>query len=453
MTIIEYMFVTSALLGVVVFIVYTRGMASVEGYCATFLGLAIFGDTVTLFLDYLFQPSALLLGPDEFTFRLYPGWVHILALLALMAGLFLTDPRPLRIGRGFSERELDFLAYTGSALVLIGLIMSVVAIILTHAFSASNFFRGLDQFRSGATGEAGGFWYRGADIADFGFALILPSQRKNLRFFLILGCMFCVSFFLRANKGGLETPILWAALGLYTYNPSRFRSLAKLQIAFCCLVLIVVGIGVKVELLKTDHSSKDMTTSMFGPIQTRWGDQGLYRGWCQFINFLPKYHYLFDGHREGIFAITAWVPKFITGSRADLPGLGLGFMVHADQHTYKGESPSVGLVGSAYADDKLFSAIAYMLATGVVLGILRRYAAGPSSPVQWHISYLAFALFGGLSAEAGISDFFYTFFLTLAATGLAHLIVVALFKRKLHSTPTPRGYVAPPQFSARRFPA
>ena len=453
MTIIEYILVTSALLGVVFFIIYRQGMASVEGYCATFIGLAIFGDTINLLADDFFQRSTLLLGPDEFTFRLYPGFVHILAFLALIAGLFLANPKPIRIGRGFSEPELDFIAYTGSALVLIGLTMAIVTIILTHAFSASNFFHSLDTFRTGKTGESGGFWYRGADIADFGFALILPSQRKNFRMFLILGCMFFVSFFLRANKGGLEMPILWTALGLYTYNPRRFWSFAKLRIAIYCLVLIVLGIGVKVELLKIDQSSRDMTTSMLGPIQNRWGDQGLYRGWCQFINLLPKYHYLFQGHPEGMFAITAWVPKFITGSRMDLPGYGLGFMVHADQHTYKNESPSLGLVGSAYADDRLFSVISYMLAAGIVLGLLRRFAAGPHSPIQWHISYFALALFGGLSAEAGISNFFYTFFLTLGATGLAHLVVVALFKRKLHSALHEWQYVLPQHSSTTRLPA
>jgi hypothetical protein len=452
MSLVEYLFLTSGLLGLLFLIVRKQGMASVEGYCATFLFLAIIGDTANLLADYFFQPGTLLLGPDEFTFRLYPGFVHILALLALMAGLFLTNPKPLRIGRAFSEPELNFVAYTGAALVLIGLAMSLVAVILTHAYSASNFFHGLDTFRAGQTGEAGGFWYRGADIADFGFALILPSQRKNVRFVLVLTAMFAVSFFLRANKGGLETPILWAGLGLYTFNPRRFWSFAKLRVAVCCLAAILVGIGIKVELLMSGPSSQSLTASMFGPIQTRWGDQGLYRGWCQFINLLPKYHYLFQGHPEGVFAVTAWVPKFITGTRADLPGQGLGFMVHADAHTYKGESPSLGLVGSAYADDKLFSTIIYMLIIGLFLGFLRRYAAGSRSPMQWRISYLAFALFGGLSAEAGISDLLYTFFLTFAATGLAHVIVVALFKRKLHSGSSQPHYVLPQDFPRRRVP-
>jgi|SRR5579875_3885165 len=452
MNLLEYLFVTFSLLGVIFFIVKKHSIASVEGYCALFLGLAIIGDTVNLLVDYFFQPGTLLLGPDEFTFRLYPGLVHILALLVLLAGLFLANPKPAPIGRRFSEAELDFTACTGAALVSIGLSMSLVAILLTHAYSATNFFHGLDTFRAGQAGQAGGFWYRGADIADFGFALILPSQRKNFRFFLTLGAMLTVSFFLRANKGGFETPILWAALGLYIYNPRRFWSFAKLRVAICCLAAILIGIGIKVELLMTSPSSQSMTVSTFGPIQNRWGDQGLYRGWCQFINLLPKYHYLFEGHPEGVFAITAWVPKFITGTRADLPGLGLGFMVHADGHTYKGEAPSLGLVGSVYADDKLFSVITYMLLIGLLLGLLRRYAAGLRSPMQWRISYLAFALFGGLSAEAGISDLLYTFFLTFAATGLAHLIVVALFKRKLHSGSPQLHYVLS-EFSSKRSPA
>lgn len=453
MNLIEYLLVTSALLGVVFFIVYRQGMASAEGYCATFLGLAIFGDTVNLLVDYIFQPETLLLGPDEFTFRLYPGFVHIIALIALMAGLFLSNPRPARLSRTFSKSDLDFLAYTGSAMVFIGLSMSLVAIILTHAFSASNFFHGLDTFRAGKTGESGGFWYKGADIADFGFALILPSQRKNLRFFFVLCGMFAISFFLRANKGGFETPILWAGLLLYTFNRPRFRSFAKLRVGICCLALILLGIGVKVELLMNKPGSQSLWLSIIGPIQTRWGDQGLYRGWCQFINLLPKYHYLFEGHPSGLFAITAWVPKFIAGDRAILPGQGLGFMIHADQHTYKGETPSLGLVGTVYADDKLFTVITYMLITGVFLGLVRRWAAGWNSAMQWRICYLAFSLFGGLSAEAGILGILYTFFLTFTAAGLAHIIVIALFKRKLHSPPAARTYIIVPEATTRNAPA
>jgi hypothetical protein len=259
----------------------------------------------------------------------------------------------------------------------------------------------------------------------FGMALILPSLRKmGARFLMLLVAMMLVSFFLRANKGGFETPILWTALVLHTYNPRRFWSLAKPRIVLVCLVIALVGIGVKVELLAVEAKPltlETMTMSIVGPIEDRWGDQGLYRGYCQFINFLPKYHYLFEGYREGVYALTeAWVPRAIHPSKRTQPTEGLGYMIHADAHTYRDETPSIELVGSVYADNGFYSLTAY----------------------QWHISYLSFALFGGLSAEAGITGMIYSFILTFAATGVAHLAVLGLYKRKLHAGAVPMHFVA-----------
>jgi hypothetical protein len=447
MDIFEFVILSFCNLAFIYWIVKKQGMASVEGYCAAFLGMAVLTDNLKLLFDYFFQRGTLLLGADEFNFRAYPTIVHIVALIVLMAGLFLGSPKPEPISRDFSAAELEFVAYTGVGLLVLGLILAGMTISLTHAFSAATFFGGLDSFRGGDPGETGGFFYRGADIAVFGMALILPSLRKmGARFLLLLVAMMLVSFFLRANKGGFETPILWTALVLHTYNPRRFWSLAKPRIVLVCLVIALVGIGVKVELLAVEAKPltlETMTMSIVGPIEDRWGDQGLYRGYCQFINFLPKYHYLFEGYREGVYALTeAWVPRAIHPSKRTQPTEGLGYMIHADAHTYRDETPSIELVGSVYADNGFYSLTAYLLIVGFLLGILRRYATGRRSAIQWHISYLSFALFGGLSAEAGITGMIYSFILTFAATGVAHLAVLGLYKRKLHAGAVPMHFVA-----------
>jgi hypothetical protein len=248
-----------------------------------------------------------------------------------------------------------------------------------------------------------------------------------------------VSFFLRANKGGLEIPILWTALVLHTYNRRQFWSLAKPRVVLFCLVISLVGVGAKVELLRNEIEpvtlktlTKTITQAIFAPIATRFSDEGNFRGFCQFINLWPEYRYLFQGYPEGIDALTSWIPRALDPNKRSQPTRGFGFMVHADAHTYPDETPAIGLVGSAYADDAFYSLTAYLLVAGLFLGILRRYAAGRRSALQWHISYLCFALFGGLSAESGITSVLYLFFLTFGATGLAHLAVVGLFKRKLH---------------------
>jgi hypothetical protein len=447
MDIFEFVVLSFCNLGLICWIVKRQGIASVEGYCAVFLGMAVFTDNVQLLFDYFFQPGTLVLGPDEFSFRTYPTIVHIVALTVLMAGLLFGNPKPEPIKRNLSGAELDFVAHTGVMLLVLGLIFAGATVYLTRAFSAANFFRGLDTFRGGDPGSTGGFFYRGADIAVFGMALILPSLRKKGPFLFVLLGMMSVSFFLRANKGGLELPLLWAALVMYTYNPIRFRSLVKPKIILACLVIALLGIGIKVELMAKEDQPwtlETLTDSIVGPMQGRWGDQGLYRGYCQFIESLPRYHYLFDGYREGMYALTeAWVPRALNPNKRTQPSEGLGFMIHADAHAYREETPSIELVGSVYADNGFYSLTAYLLIVGALLGTLRRYTAGRRTALQWHISYLCFALFQGLSAEAGIAGVIYTFLLTFGITSIVHLAVVVIFKRRLEAGTLPNRFLVP----------
>jgi hypothetical protein len=435
MDIFEFTVVSFCNLAVCFWVVKRQGMASVEGYCAAFLGMAALTDNLSLLYDYFFQAMTLPLGAGEFNLRVYPTTVHIVAVIVLMAGLFLANPKPQPIGRDFSTAELNFVAYTGMALLVLGLVLTGFTIALTQAYSASNFFGGLDKFRGDDPGPTGGFYYHGANIAVFGMALMLPGLRKKSRFILVFGAMLLVSFFLKANKGGFETPMLWTAMVLHTYNRRRFWSLAKPRIIVACLILAVAGIAIKGKLkIDKEVTFETIRKDTVGMIGTRWGDDGVFRGWCQFISLRPQYSYLFQGHAEAVVALTNWIPRALSPDHIKTqPTTGLGFMIHSDYHVYPHETPSAGLVGTAYADDEFYSLTAYLLIIGLFLGILRRYAADRQNALHWQISYLCFALFQGLSAEAGITAILYTFILTFTATGLCHLAVAGIFKYKLSS--------------------
>ncbi|MBV9295519.1 MAG: hypothetical protein JO145_08090 [Acidobacteriaceae bacterium] len=436
MDIFQFIVLSFCNLALIFWIIRRQGLASVEGYCAAYIGAAVLTDNLKLLFDYFVQPETLVLGAAEFNFRAYPTVVHIVALLVLMAGLYLGNSKPQPITRQCSADELDFVAYTGMALLVVGLIMSAIAIYLTGAYNAVSYFSTLDNFRGGDPGKSGGFWYRGADVAVFGLALIMAGWGKTwLRLSFVLFAMVLAEFFLKANKGGAEIAVLFAAITLYTYNPSRFRSIAKPRVVLALAALSVLGIGVKFSLIKeTAFTWKNLSGSIVGPIEARWGDQGLYRGYCEFVNLLPKYQYLFRGYREGMFALTeAWVPRDINTEKRDQPTKGLGFMIHADKHTYKEETPSIELVGSVFADNGFYTLTAYLIIVGFLLGVLRKYAAGTQSSLQWHIAYVCFALFGGLSPEAGITTLMYTFIFTFGITGVAHLIVVGMFTRRFRS--------------------
>ena len=437
MDILEFLILSFCNLAVIGWIVRRQGIVSVEGYCVAWIGMAVFTDNAKLLFDCFFQPSALVLGADEFHFRAFPTFVHIIALIVLLAGLFLGNPKQEPVRRRLSGAELEFIGYTGVFLLFLGLTFSAVTIYLTRAYQATNFFTALDAFRGGDPGRSSGFWYRGADISVFGMGLMLASLGKTaVRFYALLAGMVSVSFFLRANQGGVEFAVLWAILILYTYNRNRYAEILRPSLVVVGLVIALLGIGFKSQLLKGDvqpQTLEAMTDRIVGPVEARWGEQGLYRGYCQFINLLPKYHYLFDGYREGWYALTqAWIPRALRSDKSDQPTVGLGYMVHSDFHEYYTETPSVELVGSVYADDGFYTLTAYLLLVGFLLGLLRRFSAGQNSALQWHVSYVAFGLFGGLSAESGIAGIIYTFLLTFGITGVAHLFVVGVFKRRLH---------------------
>ena len=431
---LEFLVLSFCNIALLCWLMKRQGITSVEGYCALFVGMDVLTDNIQLLFDYYFRPGILPLGANEVAFRSYPTFVHIIGLLVLIAGLFLGNPKPLSISRQSLPAELEFVAHTGRVLLIIGLVLAAIAVYLTHSFSAVNFFHTLDTMRSGEAGQTtGGFFYRGADIAIFGLALILPSVRNMRRFVLVLVSMLAISFFLRANKGGFETPILWAAMALYTYNPRRLFSLVKPRIMSACLLIALLGIGVKVQLLSVDGGSlsfQRFTDGTVGAMATRWGDNGIYRGYCQFVNTLPIHEDLFKDYSVAKFVLTAWIPRAINQSKQAQPTKGLGFMVHADAHTYEDETPAIGLVGSVYADNGFYSLAAYMLIIGFLLGLLRRYTASRRSALQWHIFYLNFALFGGLSPESGIFGILYVLLLALSVTGLAHLVVLGMFMRK-----------------------
>ncbi|MGA8028862.1 MAG: hypothetical protein WB992_17105 [Bryobacteraceae bacterium] len=443
MDLFEFIVLTFVNLAVIYWIVKRQGINSSEGYCAAFIFMAVITDALMLLYDYFFQPGNLPLGADEITFRLYPTFIHIVGMLVLMAGLFLGNPKPEPVTREFSEVDLDFIAYTGVALLIFGLILTAFAVYFTGAYGGSRgYFESLDTMRSGSNpGKMGGFWLRGGDFAVFGTCLMLAGWgRVGLRFVLSFIVMMIISFVLKPNKGGFETAFVWAALVLYTYNPRRFRSLIKPRIILVASIVAIAGIGLKIEMRGSGHGSLNWEGTggnALKAIETRWGDQGLYRGYCQFVNLAPRYHYLFTDYRIARYTlIDGWIPRFIYPSKQEHPLMGLGYLFYADQHSYKNETPATGLVGSVYADGGLYTLIPYLLITGFVIGVLRRYAAGQRSPLQWHIPYINFVIFAGLSPEAGILGIVYTIIFAFSITTLAHLAVLGFFKNKLKSRPT-----------------
>ncbi|HEV2495913.1 MAG TPA: hypothetical protein VG204_23015 [Terriglobia bacterium] len=430
MPVLEFAVLATLDLSLIVLILRKWGLASAEGLCMAYAFMAVVTDHLELLFDYLARPGNLILGVHEFEFRVYPTVVHIIGLLALTAGLLVFSSRPRSVALEMSEAGTALLRRTGIAIVVVGLVFLGVACYLAGAYPGPNFFQALDVFRTKAV-SFGGFWYRGPDIMTFGLALVMASvktrsRRARASLLGILLLMMLVSFFARTNKGGFEVAVLWSAMVLYIYNRKGLKLLFKPAAMAVLGAVIFLGIGVKNVMLSPSAnrptSAGIVLRSSLETIAARWGDNSTYRGYCQFINGLPAYHHYFDDYKVGRYALTSFVPRVLQPDKADHPFRGLGFMIYSDYHTYPMETPAVEIVGSAFADSGFLSLILYLFATGTFLGIFRGLAATPKSSLHWHVAYVMFTLFGGLSAEAGIISIVYVLILTSSVVGTAHLL-------------------------------
>lgn len=432
MTFIEFIFLSVVNLGIIVFVIRKRSVASAEGLCMAYLGLAVLTDNVELIFNYFVSPELLPLGQRELAFRLYPTAVEIFGLLILIAGLYVANGKVTPIWRDLADSDLLRLRKIGIAITVVGLALTFVALFLVGALSSLNFYASLGSFRDQAL-PFGGFWYRGADIAIFGMALTLPSlQDKPKRFLSVVGLMMFVSFFLRTNKGGLEQPILWGGIALFVYNRKFLRTLLNVRTMAMALIIAFLGIGAKFWFVPQtmEHPSSargsivQLVKTAAAGASERWSDDGLYRGYCQFVNSLPDNRYLFSGAKIGVYSLTSWVPRFLYPSKPDHPFRGLGFTIYSDFHSYPDETPAPLLVGSAMADNGFVSLIVYLLLAGLFLGWFRAFAAGSKS-LYWHCGYVLFVLFGGFSAEEGTLGLIYTLLLAYGVVLAARLLLAA----------------------------
>lgn len=432
MDILTFIVLSAINLLLMVIIVRKWSPVSPEGYCMVFL-LAVVGvDNVTLLFHYFLRPETLELGRGEFDFRIFPTFVHIVGLLALMAGLWLPRRNPVPIRRDLNDSEMLSLRYIGFTLILLGLLIWVIGVRLAGVGFGAGFYDNLDEsFRAGST-SAGSFWYRGTDIALFGAALALASHRAlSARFFFTLILALAVRLLMTSNKGGFETVVTWFAVILYVYNRRLVRQFLNLRAAALLLLVAFLGIGLKFTLLSQERISYEaLADTSTKSITNRYSDTGLYRGYCQFINSLPKYQYLFDGYRVGSYVFTSMVPRAIWPNKDVHPFTAIGFMVNDDFHNFEEEHSAVTLMGTAYADKGFYSLIVYMFAAGMFLTWLRTICAAPNRTIDSHAGLVLYCLLGGLSHEAGIIGLLVTLPLSFSFTFGSSLIVGSLVRRR-----------------------
>jgi hypothetical protein len=424
MTVFVFVLVSAINIGLLLFLIRKRGWASIEGLCAAYLLAIIVSDNVEVLIRAWFWPETLPLGPDEINLRIYPTIVHILGIGALLVGLSLADLRPRSLSRMLSPSETRSLIHIGMALVLIGTAMFGIAVSrgLATGFTTMEGYTAMVE-------QSGAFLYRGADVALLGLVLLFATLRGIPRGIAAVAVVL-TPILAMFNKGGLEKSLLWAAVAYSVYQSKNFKRLFRRGTAWtigvpAALVLVLVTIGLKSQyrLGAEVTTTSDSLLVGLAPVRARYSSDGLYRGYSQLTTYMRNgWAPQFDG-RILVYTLTAWIPGNIYPNKPDHPTRHTGFMVYSDNHNYAGDASAFTLVGIAYADFGVASVVCYLLAGGVILGLVRRTANRPGGNLYYHVGYLFLCVFGACSAESGLLLIFYVLALAAGVMGLTWLLV------------------------------
>jgi hypothetical protein len=425
---IIFLALSAANVGLIVLNLWIWGVASCEGVLMLYYGAAVVSDNVELVYHYVFRPEVLPLGVEEFAIRIYPTEIYIAAMLILMVGLLVGNPRRVPIHIQLEDKGLASLRSIGWALACLGLAVFAVGVVISGGRSLS-LSSELQGFRSEVM-PYGGFWYRGVDIAIVGLAFAFAATCSERKIpYLPLLAMMAAGFFLTSNKGGVEKAFLWGAFALYVFNRRAFRAVLKPGRIALAITVIYLGLGLKLIWLSKSSgvpvSLAKITGSSGAALSARFSDTGTYRNFSQFLDLLPSYQDRWVGFQVGEYTLTEWVPRIFYANKPPNPFQAIGVMTQkefSDSTPTEVESP--GWAGVAMTDDSYYSLVIYLLVTGVFLGLLRQAAASSETHVEQRTVYLLFIFLGGFSSEAGMLSIPDNLILSICITAAAKTLIV-----------------------------
>lgn len=409
-----------------------RGVTSYEGLGMALLALVVGTDYAGVCLSL-----AVTGGSAEaralVDLRIFPGLIHLLGLACFGLGLLVVSPNPPKVRRVLTAEEARMLRYAGGFLLCLGVGMKVIALGSEGITSLSDYFANVYTYNVEQR-KLGDFWDWGTEIAMFGCTLLVVGHEGHrVRQMLYAALLATLAFLLTSSRAGIAGAILMLAVMLLAFNPRTARSWLRPRFLGTLLVLLVASSGVKSQLRYYPGASTSVHTdwprlvgealSTFG---TRFGKTGVYSGYANLVDRQMGDHSLFMHGRVIAYTLTAWVPHVIYPDKPVHPFRDIGYLVRDNFSSRFDTVYAPTLVGYAFADFGIASVVSYLFFGGLVLGLIRRFAAGATAPILLVMAYLHLTLIEGASnlIHNGFLAFLASCLFTTVSAGAAATFVM-----------------------------
>lgn len=357
-----------------------RGFFSYEG-------IGFFCCLVMVATDGLGIAAASLIGTEisglqaEIANRLYPGVVFELGILVFLGGLAIAElrPRPVMVPIQQPEDRRTFVV-AALGVILLGLTFKTVAMVSYGVSSIGDYLINLGGYTTGQRG-LGGFLDLGLPLAIVGLAM-LGAAARNLAVsvgLFLLGAL--LSFLLSYSRAELFGTMFLFFVMFGITRPDIVR-LAKRHIVITSMLAatiasgIILNSGVK-SAMRAGQDVRGFSIAEIGTLGVdRWLDrfsgEGVYDGYCNFVNRLSQSPERFWRGDVAVYAVVSTVPHFLFPTKPAHPFRDTGYLVYDDMRSSVEDVCATTVVGSAYADFGLVSVVFYLGIYGVVIGMLRR---------------------------------------------------------------------------------
>ena len=300
-------------------------------------------------------------------------------------------------------------------LMAIGLLMKMAAIYLSGIGGLYGYFNELYEYDIKV--RKFGFLDQGLNIAEFGCALLIVLLENNVRaqaFWSLVGILLALTLSISKSGSFLFFLPLYVLAKYFSEKTLRYWVRVRFVIPMFLLFFVALGIKTQVKyfgLNDVEFSMEAIAGFSTEVIETRASGNGLFSGFVNLVNrtYDDEQLTLHGNLLKTMF--TGLIPRFLYetagAEKPEHPFKAMGAVLRNDYTIDENSNDAPTLVGAEFADFGVASMVAYLLVSGMLLSLLRKYSEQHRN-IAVPIAHAFFvSSFGMAFGESGIASIFY----------------------------------------------